>query len=224
MNQTVVLFNVALWTFLLSRERLGVSAWIRALSLWTLLTTLSLHRLGASFVRTSLLEHGRHGASRRIVSLAIGLGVVLTLVWAVADALPALRASWHVGLRAWLAALGDAAEGPIAGHRARALSPGRAAPGRAHRRGVAPRDRAGRAAAGRPLRLGAPGRCRVRGERGGIRIRAGASPGGSAAARRRRRAACGCPRPGWLPPVRRRPPSPGRTPSPRSAHRGPDWC
>jgi ABC-2 type transport system permease protein len=114
-NQTVVLFNVALWTFLLSRERLGVSAWVRALSLWVLLTTLSLHRLGASFVRTSLLEHGRHGVRRRIVSLAIGIGVLLTLVWAVADALPALRASWHAGLAAWLAALGNAAEGPIAG-------------------------------------------------------------------------------------------------------------
>lgn len=114
-NQTVVLFNVALWTFLLSRERLGVSAWVRALSLWVLLTTLSLHRLGASFVRTSLLEHGRHGLRRRIVSLTIGLGLVLTLVWAVADALPTLRAAWHAGLSAWLAALGDAAEGPIAG-------------------------------------------------------------------------------------------------------------
>jgi hypothetical protein len=114
-SQTVVLFNVALWTFLLSRERLGVSAWVRALSLWTLLTTLSLHRLGASFVRTSLLEHGRHGARRRVVSLAIGVGVALTLVGAVADALPELRASWAMGLRAWLAALGDAADGPIAG-------------------------------------------------------------------------------------------------------------
>ena len=114
-SQTIVLFNVALWTFLLSRERLGVSAWVRALSLWTLLTTLSLHRLGASFVRTSLLEHGRHGARRRVVSLAIGVGVALTLVWAVADALPELRTSWDLGLRAWLAALGDAAEGPIAG-------------------------------------------------------------------------------------------------------------
>src|SRR3954453_5759241 len=114
-NQTVVLFNVALWTFLLSRERLGVSAWIRALSLWTLLTTLSLHRLGASFVRTSLLAHGRYGARRRMASLAIAIGVLLMLVWAVADALPELRTAWNAGLRAWLGALGDVSEGPIAG-------------------------------------------------------------------------------------------------------------
>jgi hypothetical protein len=114
-SQTVVLFNVALWTFLLSRERLGVSVWLRALSLWVLLTTLSLHRLGASFVRTSLLEHGRFGLRRRALSLTIVLALILTLVWAVADALPALRTGWDLGIRAWLAALAAMAERPIAG-------------------------------------------------------------------------------------------------------------
>jgi hypothetical protein len=114
-SQTVVLLNVALWTFLLSRERLGVSMWLRALSLWVLLTTLSLHRLGASFVRTSLFEHGRFGARRRLVSLAIVLALALAAIWAVAEALPALRAGWQAGLRPWLAALAALAEGPIAG-------------------------------------------------------------------------------------------------------------
>jgi hypothetical protein len=113
-SQTVVLFNVVLWTFLLSRERLGVSPWLRALSLWVLLTTLSLHRLGASFVRTSLLEHGRFGVRRRLVSLTIALALAVTAVWAVADALPDLRAAWHSGLRPWLTALAAVAEGPVA--------------------------------------------------------------------------------------------------------------
>jgi ABC-2 type transport system permease protein len=114
-SQTVVLFNVVLWTFLLSRERLGVSPWLRALSLWVLLTTLSLHRLGASFVRTSLLEHGRFGARRRLVSLTIAVALAVTAVWAVADALPALRSAWRSGMHPWLAALAAMAEGPIAG-------------------------------------------------------------------------------------------------------------
>jgi ABC-2 type transport system permease protein len=114
-SQTVVLLNVALWTFLLSRERLGVSVWLRALSLWVLLTTFSLHRLGASFVRTSLLEHGRFGVRRRVVSLALALALAATVAWAVADAMPALRSAWHAGLRPWLAALAAMAEGPIAG-------------------------------------------------------------------------------------------------------------
>jgi len=114
-TQTVVLLNVALWTFLLSRERLGVSVWLRALSLWVLLTTLSLHRLGASFVRTSLLEHGRFGLRRRVVSLAIALALVATVAWAVVAAMPALGAAWQSGLRPWLGALATMAEGPIAG-------------------------------------------------------------------------------------------------------------
>ena len=62
-NQLLILFNALLWTLILARERFGVSPWLRAISIWVLLTTLSFHRLGASFVRTSLLEHGRLGAA-----------------------------------------------------------------------------------------------------------------------------------------------------------------
>ena len=64
-TQLPVLFNVLLWTLLLSREHFGASPWLRALSLWVLLTTLSLHRLGASFVRSEVAEHGRAGLRRR---------------------------------------------------------------------------------------------------------------------------------------------------------------
>lgn len=111
-SQTVVLFNVALWTLLLARERFGASAWLRALSLWILLTTLSLHRLGASFVRSTLLEHGHHGARRRILSLALATGLLLAVVWAIAGALPALGQGWRHGVRELLAALAGGAERP----------------------------------------------------------------------------------------------------------------
>ncbi|MGH7528178.1 MAG: putative ABC exporter domain-containing protein, partial [Gemmatimonadales bacterium] len=70
-SQLLILFNALLWTLILSRERFGVSPWLRAVSIWVLLTTLSFHRLGASFVRTSLLEHGRFGVRHRAVSLAV---------------------------------------------------------------------------------------------------------------------------------------------------------
>ena len=68
-SQLLILFNALLWTLILSRERFGVSPWLRAISIWVLLTTLSFHRLGASFVRTSLSEHGRLAVRHRIVSL-----------------------------------------------------------------------------------------------------------------------------------------------------------
>jgi hypothetical protein len=112
-SQTVVLVNVALWTLLLARERFGASAWLRAVSLWILLTTLSFHRLGASFVRSSLLEHGRHGARRRLVSVALAAGLLVAVVWAVAGALPAIREGWRLGIHDFLDALARAAENPI---------------------------------------------------------------------------------------------------------------
>ena len=64
-HQLLIFLNAMLWTLLLSRERLGASPWLRVLSFWVLLTTLSFHRLGASFVRTTLLEHGRFGLKHR---------------------------------------------------------------------------------------------------------------------------------------------------------------
>lgn len=112
-SQLLILFNALLWTLILSRERFGVSSWLRVISIWVLLTTLSLHRLGASFVRTSLSEHGRLGARHRIVSLVV-LGLVLiALTWSIADALPAMVAARGDDPRAFLAAMQDAASKPV---------------------------------------------------------------------------------------------------------------
>jgi ABC-2 type transport system permease protein len=113
-SQLLILFNALLWTLILSRERFGVSSWLRVISIWVLLTTLSLHRLGASFVRTSLSEHGRLGARHRIVSLAILGLVVIALGWSIADALPAVISARSGDPRELLPVVRDAAERPIA--------------------------------------------------------------------------------------------------------------
>jgi ABC-2 type transport system permease protein len=112
-SQLFILFNALLWTLILSRERFGVSPWLRVISIWVLLTTLSFHRLGASFVRTSLAQHGRLGLRHRVVSLVV-LGVVLiALVWSIGDALPRLAEHSSDGPFAFLPALGEAAAQPI---------------------------------------------------------------------------------------------------------------
>lgn len=112
-NQILILFNALLWTLILSHERFGASPWLRALSIWVLLTTLSFHRLGASFVRTSLMEHGRAGLRHRVVSLAL-LGTVLVgLVGSLAAALPELTRAWSGGVGSFLTALAMAAEHPL---------------------------------------------------------------------------------------------------------------
>jgi putative ABC exporter len=111
-NQLLILFNALLWTLILSRERFGVSPWLRVISIWVLLTTLSLHRLGASFVRTSLSEHGRLGARHRIVSLVIVGCVVIALIWSIAEELPRIVAAGD-NLRAFLRAVLDASHRPV---------------------------------------------------------------------------------------------------------------
>jgi ABC-2 type transport system permease protein len=113
-SQLLILFNALLWTLILSRERFGVSAWLRVISIWVILTTLSFHRLGASFVRTSLAEHGRLALRQRVVSLVV-LGLVLiALTWSVADALPGIIAAGHGDVRSLLRASAHAAQHPLA--------------------------------------------------------------------------------------------------------------
>ena len=97
-NQLLILFNSLLWTLILSRERFGASPWLRALSIWVLLTTLSFHRLGASFVRTSLLEHGRIALRHRVVSLVVlGAGVIGIALERRRTRCPTLAAGWAAG-------------------------------------------------------------------------------------------------------------------------------
>jgi ABC-2 type transport system permease protein len=112
-NQLLILFNTLLWTLILARERFGASPWLRALSIWVLLTTVSFHRLGASFVRTSLLEHGRIGLRHRIVSLVLFGAVAIGMVWSIQDSLPVLAAGWAGGLTTFLDALDEAASEPV---------------------------------------------------------------------------------------------------------------
>ena len=112
-SQLLILFNALLWTLILSRERFGASPWLRVISIWVLLTTLSFHRLGASFVRTSLAEHGRLGARHRRVSLAI-LGLVLiALTWSIADAIPQMVDAGADNPISLLSAIGEAASRPL---------------------------------------------------------------------------------------------------------------
>ena len=70
----------------------------RVISIWVLLTTLSFHRLGASFVRTSLAEHGRLGLRHRVVSLVVLGAVLIALTWSMPSACRAGR-RWRAGRR-----------------------------------------------------------------------------------------------------------------------------
>jgi len=112
-GQFVILFNVFLWTFLLSGGWAGTGPWRRAGAIWILLTTLALHRLGVALLRSSLLEHGSAAIRTRAVTLALVAIAVTVVIVDAADAVPALRGAWDLGLEEFLAAAHDVAIRPV---------------------------------------------------------------------------------------------------------------
>ncbi len=83
--QAVILLNVVLWTVILGRGRgMGEMVWVRPLSLWVMLSTMQLHRLGATLTRTSVTSHGTAGLRRSApaaVVLLLLIGAVVFGVW-----------------------------------------------------------------------------------------------------------------------------------------------
>jgi ABC-2 type transport system permease protein len=70
--QVTIFINVVIWTLLLRRgDATGVDLLLRPLSLWVLLATLHLHRLGATLVRLGAVGHGRFGLRRMAVPLTL---------------------------------------------------------------------------------------------------------------------------------------------------------
>jgi hypothetical protein len=113
-NQLIILLNTAIWTFVLSRERFGASTWRHAAAVWVLLTTLSLHRLGASFVRSTLADHGLEGVRRKLLTLAVVMVVLAGAALVVHDAYALVGAGWHAGVGPFVSSLGTALESPVA--------------------------------------------------------------------------------------------------------------
>ncbi len=111
--QGIILLNTLLWSVLLSGERFGAHAWMRGASVWTPLSTLYLHRLGASFVRTSLTQHRAAAMRHRVVSIAAMAIVIGTVVLIVASDFPALMAARGRGVRALLDAVEAAFARPL---------------------------------------------------------------------------------------------------------------
>ena len=70
-SQLRIFFSALLLT--LFSRRFGGNVWIHALGWWLILSTLSLHFLGASFARTLLLDRGVSNWLRRLLVLALGI-------------------------------------------------------------------------------------------------------------------------------------------------------
>src|SRR5207344_1739462 len=72
--QVLLLINAVVWTFLIRRSGDTASTLLHGIALWTLFSTLFLHRLGAALVRSGAEERIRQRAGSRGAAV---LGVVI---------------------------------------------------------------------------------------------------------------------------------------------------
>ena len=109
-----VLWSTLIWALLLAPGELGAATAMHAAGLWVMLSTLQLHRVGASFFRAGVREHGASGLQRRIPTLLILIALTVTVAGVVAGAVPGLLRALPEGGKAMLAALEAAAARPVA--------------------------------------------------------------------------------------------------------------
>jgi Putative ABC exporter len=74
--QVAVLLNALIWVFILRRGGTEIPGVLRAVAIWTVFTTLLVHRLGAALVRVSWRDHGAAGLRRHRGSIALAILVV----------------------------------------------------------------------------------------------------------------------------------------------------
>lgn len=109
-----VLWSTLIWALLLAPAGLGAAAGMHAAGIWVMLSTLQLHRVGASFFRAGMREHGATGIRRRLPTLLILAALTVAVVGVVATAAPGLVGAFPRGGSALLAALDAALARPVA--------------------------------------------------------------------------------------------------------------
>src|SRR6185295_3383517 len=93
--QLTILINAAIFIFLMRRGVGYLPSGYRAISLWTLFTTLNFHRIGAALVRTSWIEHKWHAFRQNLIPTLVLLVMVVAVVSTAMDAWPAIASTFR---------------------------------------------------------------------------------------------------------------------------------
>lgn len=94
-TELVVLVSALIWTLLLAR--MAGPPLLRGVAFWVVLTTLYLHRVGASLTRASAVEHGVAGLRRAAAAIVVVGGGLVAVLWSVVALAPVLRAELAAG-------------------------------------------------------------------------------------------------------------------------------
>ena len=109
-GQLPLLFNTLIWLLLLNAGPQPLPAWARGVGLWMLFSTIYLHRIGSSLVRTAWAEHGLQGLRRNALSLTVFAVIVIGVGITVARSADAMRQAADLDARVAVlsAAIGQA--------------------------------------------------------------------------------------------------------------------
>ncbi len=121
--QLAILLNTLIFTVVLRGGGGTAEGWRRGIAIWALFSTLSLHRLGASIVRSSAIEHEQAGRRRGIIPLLVFGTLVGAVVYGLVTHVPDLRVASAQGFRALIGTIAELLGAPVP---AAALWPARA--------------------------------------------------------------------------------------------------
>jgi hypothetical protein len=111
--QLAIFVNTIVFSVIFRGNASDLATWERALGWWLLFSTLSMHRVGASIVRASAVEHGRAGWRRVLVPATIFATLVGAVVYGIVTAIPELRGAGDAGIKGVVRTLTDALQSPI---------------------------------------------------------------------------------------------------------------
>ena len=93
--QLAIMINAAIFIFLMRRGIGYLPSGYRAISLWTLFTTLNFHRVGAALVRTSWIEHKWHAFRQNLIPTLVLLVMIAGVLSTTMDAWPSIIATFR---------------------------------------------------------------------------------------------------------------------------------
>lgn len=113
--QIAIFVNTIVFSVIFRGNATQLDTWERALGWWLLFSTMAMHRVGASIVRASALEHGAAGRRRMLVPVVIFAALIGGVVYGLVADVAALREAGSGGLATLAQTAAAALQAPVPG-------------------------------------------------------------------------------------------------------------
>jgi len=111
--QLAIFVNTMVFSVIFRGDATQLATWERAVGWWMLFSTLAMHRVAASIVRTSALEHGSAGRRRMLVPFVVFGVLVGAVLFGLASAFDQLQQASAGGIKVLVKAITAALQAPV---------------------------------------------------------------------------------------------------------------